>query len=128
MYFRDGRPTPGAICSYLLDDVLGLGARHVHIDHLERWHIISADVDWLCLPEDRRVAMDRLFVGFHPHGRYINGVRAEVYVGALAELAYVATPNEVRAVVGDGPLPAAISEALCPTPCIRSLAFLFRDV
>jgi hypothetical protein len=110
-----------------LDDALGLGARHVCVDYVEGWHIISADVDWLRLPENRQIAIDRLFARFHPHGRWVNGVRGEVFVGALAEVAYVATPVEVRAVVGDSPLPASISQALCPPRCTRSLAFLFRD-
>jgi hypothetical protein len=126
MYFR-GPPTPEAIGLYLLDDALGYGARHVRVDRVERWHIISAEVDWLRLPEDRQIPMDRLFAGFHPNGRWINGVRAEVFVGAFSEVAYVATPDEVRAVVGDSPLPTSISQALCPPPCTRSLAFLFRD-
>jgi len=126
MYFA-GAVTASAICSYLVDDALRLGASHVRADSVERWSIVSADVDWLRLPEDRVISIDRLFVGMHAHPSRINGIRSEVFVGAFAETAYVASPGEFSAVVGNAPLPETISRVLCPPPCIRSVAFVVRD-
>ena len=126
MYFA-GAVTASAISSYLVDDALRLGAGHVRVDSVQRWWIVSADVDWLRLPEDRVISIDRLFVGLHPYPSRINGIRSEVFVGAFAETAYVASPGEFSAVVGDAPLPEAISRVLCPPPCVRSVAFVVRD-
>jgi hypothetical protein len=126
MYFPHG-VTPTAISLCLVDDALALGATHVSVDHVDRWWIVSADVDWLRLPESRAIAMDRLFVGMHVHPSHINGVRSEIFVGAFAEVAYVATPDETTVVVGNDPLPEAVSRVLCSAPCIRSLAFRLRD-
>ena len=126
MYFA-GAVTASAICSYLVDDALRLGASHVRADSVGRWFIVSADVDWLSLPEDRVIPIDRLFVGMHAHPSRINGIRSEVFVGAFAETAYVASPGEVNAVVGNAPLPEAISRVLCPPLCVRSVAFVVRD-
>ena len=126
MYFPHG-VTPTAVGLRLVDDALALGATHVSVDHVDRWYIVSADVDWLRLPETRVIAMHRLFVGMHAHPSHINSVRSEIFVGAFAEVAYVATPDEVTAVVGNDPLPEAISGVLCSPPCIRSVAFRLRD-
>ena len=126
MYFPGG-VTATVICSSLLDDALGLGAAHVSVDCVDRWHVVSADVDWLELPVHRVVPLERLFAGMYAHPKRINGVRAEVFVGAFAEAAYAATPGEIRAVVGDLVLPETVSRALCSAPYIRSVAFLFRS-
>jgi hypothetical protein len=120
MYFA-GEVTPGAICSYLADDALGLGAAHVRIDRVERWSIVSADVDWLRLPEHRVIALDRLFVGMHAQPSRGGRIRSEVFVGAFAETAYVGSPREFSAVVGDAPLPETVARVLCPPPCVRSI-------
>ena len=125
MIFLMGSIPPWLLC--LVDDALGLGATHVRVDHVNRWRIVSADVDWLRLPEHRVVAMDRLFVGMHVYPSRINGMRSEVFVGAFAEVAYVATPDEITGVVGDRPLPDSVKRALCPPQCARSVAFLLRD-
>jgi hypothetical protein len=126
-YFPQG-VTPVAICSCLVGDAMELGAAHVIVDRLDQWHIVSADADWLRLPQDRVVAMDRLFLGMQVHPSRVNAVRSEIFVGAFSVAAYVATPDEVIPVVGSHPLPEAVSRVLCPSPCIRSVAFLFGDV
>ena len=126
-YFPQG-VTPVALCSCLVDDALELGAAHVAVDRLDKWHIVSADVDWLRLPHDRVVALDRLFLGMHAHPLHVNGVRSEIFLGAFAVAAYVATADEVTIVVGSDPLPVSISRFLCPSRCVRSVAFLFDDV
>ena len=125
-YFPHG-VTAAAICLCLADDALALGATHVRVDDVDHWRIVSADVDWVRLPEHRAIAMHRLFVGMHVHPSRINGVRSEVFVGAFAEVAYAATPDEVSLVVGNRPLPATVSRVLCPPPCVRSVAFFLRD-
>jgi len=110
----------------LVDDARLIGATQVRIDTVEDWHIISADIDWLRLPLERVPPFDRLFTGRHIHPTRINGIRAEVLVGAFARSAYVATPHERQCVVGNAPLPASVSNALCQTPCVRSVAFTVR--
>jgi len=125
MYFPGG-VTPSVICSSLIDDAVGLGARHVTVDCVDSWRVVSADVDWLRLPEHRVTPLERLFAGMYAHPIRINGVRAEAFVGAFAEAAYAATLGEMRAVVGELPLPESVSRILCSAPCVRSVAFLFR--
>ena len=123
MYFPHG-VTPDAICLCLADDALAMGAAHVRVDNVDQWRIVSSDVDWLRLPERRVVALDRLFVGMHVHPSRVNGVRSEIFVGAFAVAAYVATPCEVSAVVGGYALPESVCRVLCPPMCVRSVAFL----
>ena len=125
MYFPGG-VNSNSICSSLLDDCLSLGATHLRMDCLDRWYVVSADVDWLRLPVNRAIPLERLFGGMYPHPTRINGVRSEAFVGAFAEAAYAATPKEKRLVVGDLILPNAVSNSLCPAQCVRSVAFVLR--
>jgi hypothetical protein len=123
MYFPGG-VTPSSICSCLLDDCLSLGATRLRLDCIDGWYVVSADVDWLRLPENRAIPLERLFGGMYPHPTRINGVRAEAFVGAFAEAAYAATPEETRLVVGNLILPDTVSTSLCPAQCVCSVAFL----
>jgi hypothetical protein len=123
LYFPVGEVTGAAISSYLADDARVLGATQVAVESVDDWHIVAADVDWLRLPEDRLIDMNQLFVGMHIHPTRINGIRSEIFVGAFAEAAYVATPAEIRAVIGDRPLPEAVKRAMRVPPFLRSIAF-----
>ena len=124
MYFPGGEVSAATICSYLADDARALGATQVRVDSVEQWHIVAADVDWLRLPEARRIDMDQLFLGMHVHPTRVNGIRSEMFVGAFAEAAYVGTPAEIRAVIGDCPLPEAVRHTMCTPPHLRGVAFV----
>jgi hypothetical protein len=123
LYLPGGNVTGDAICSCLSDDALGLGATHVRVESINNWHMVAADADWLRLPEDRQIPLDQLFVGIYVYPKRINGMRAEVLVGAFADAAYVATPGEPRRVIGETMLPDAVSRVVCPPPCVRGIAF-----
>jgi hypothetical protein len=123
MYFPHG-VTPAAICLNLAEDALELGATHVRVDNVDNWRIVSADVDWLRLPQHRLVPLDRLFVGMHVHPSRVNGIRSEIFVGAFAVAAYVAAPGEVNAVVGSLVLPETVARSFCPLGCVRSVGFI----
>ena len=114
----------GAIAARLASDALMLGATRVQADRAGMWSVVSADIDWLVLPASIEVCPADLFhrlVPFPEGGR--REVRAEAWVGAYSQVAYVVSADARLRVVGEAALPVEVEEMLLPPGCVRSVAF-----
>jgi hypothetical protein len=127
MYIPEGISI-GSISARLASDALLLGARHVRTDIVGSWGLVSADIDWLTVPVRMPTAVADLFqrlVIFDEGGP--NAARAEAWVGAYCAAAHVITQTERLRVLGETAMPPAVENALLPSGCVRTVAFLVRS-
>ena len=124
-----GGVTSGCLATGLLRDAEALGARHVRLDVVDQWYLISAEIDWLGPPLQTRASIADLFrqaVPFEAVGP--NGVRSEVIVAAFARSGIVATPEGWVRVFGKLDPPDNVKDALCPNGCIRTVGFILNGI
>jgi hypothetical protein len=122
MYAPEGISV-ASIAGRLASDALLLGAKHVRIDTVEGWGLVSAETDWLTVPVRAPVPVAELFqrlVIFDEGGP--NAARAEAWVGAYCFAAYAVTDHERLQVVGEMPMPRAVEDALLPSGYVRTVA------